>query len=105
MKITSEDFKKYFKKEPSNYFKKEIKGLEYQYLNQEDEKKRILEIIKTVIEKNIKKSGKAYKKKWNSGWNENFNLYKKSKKIKDLIPKYFFKNKISRIGNKLIKTN
>jgi hypothetical protein len=104
MRITSEDFKKYFKKEQSNYFKKEIKSLEYQYLNQEDEKEKILEIIKTVIEKNIKKSGKSYKKKWNSGWNENYNLFKKSKKIKDLIPKYFFKNKISRIGNKLIKT-
>jgi hypothetical protein len=104
MKIISEDFKKYIKNEPSNYFKKEIKGLDYYYLNQEEEKKKILEIVKTVIEKNIKKSGKGYKEKWNSGWDENFNLFKKSKKIKDLIPKYFFKNKISRIGNKLIKT-
>lgn len=104
MKIRPEDFKKYFKNEPSNHFKKEIKDLEYHFLSQEDEKKKILEIIKTIIEKNIKKSGKEYKKKWDSGWNENFNLFKKSKKIKDLIPKYFFKNKISRIGNKLIKT-
>lgn len=104
MKITYKDFNKFFKREPSNYFKKEIKDLDYYYLNQEDEKKKILEIIKIVIEKNIKKSGKGYKKKWDSGWNENFNLFKKSKKIKDLIPRYFFKNKIARIGNKLIKT-
>lgn len=104
MQINNKEFKKYIKNNSSPFIKKHFKNLNYYHLSREEEKKIILKIIKNTFDNKIKKSGKDYKKNWENGWNENYNLYKKSSKIKDLIPKYFFKNKITRIGNKLIKT-
>lgn len=101
-KIEPKDFETYIKKKPTNLIKKQLKKLKYVELNKEDEKKYILKIIKSIFEKKIQKSGKNYKKNWERGWEENYKNYKKSKNIKDLIPKYFFKSKIARIGNRLI---
>jgi len=104
MKIKIKDFKDYIKEEPSVLIKKQLKDLEYENLSKQEEKKLILKIIKTIYEKRIIKSGKDYKKYWEEGWNENYKNYKKSKKNYELIPKYFFKSNIARIGNRLIST-
>jgi hypothetical protein len=104
MKIKIKDFKDYIKEEPSVLIKKQLKDLEYENLSKQEEKKLILKIIKTIYEKRIIKSGKDYKKYWEKGWNENYKNYKKSKKNYELIPKYFFKSNIARIGNRLIST-
>lgn len=103
MKITTKDFKKYIKSEPSQFLKKKIKNLNYENLSQKEEKKYILKIVKTIFEQKIEKSGKSYKKKWNSGWGQNYKEFKKTKKLGSLIPKYFFKTNISRIDNRLIR--
>ncbi|MDC0397870.1 class I SAM-dependent methyltransferase [Candidatus Pelagibacter sp.] len=104
MKVNVKDFKNYIKEEPSIFIKRQLQNLEYEDLSKDKEKELILKIIKTIFEKKIKKSGKSYKKNWEKGWEENYKNYKKSKKNYDLIPKYFFKSKIARIGNKLIFT-
>ena len=105
MQITIKDFKNFIKSEPSKFLKKKIKNLNYKNLSQTEEKKYILEIIKTISEKKIQKSGRSYKEKWNSGWGQNYNEFKKTNKLSSLIPKYFFKSKISRIDNNLIRVN
>ena len=105
MQITTKDFKNFIKSEPSQFLKKKIKNLNYKNLSQIEEKKYILQIIKTISEKKIQKSGKSYKEKWNSGWGQNYKEFKKTKKLSSLIPKYFFKSKISRIDNNLIRVN
>lgn len=104
MKVNVKDFKNYIKEEPSIFIKKQLQNLRYENLSKDKEKELILKIIKTIFEKKIRKSGKSYKKNWEKGWEENYKNYKKSKKNYDLIPKYFFKSKIARIGNKLIFT-
>lgn len=104
MRITANQFKKFTKNKTPYFLKKKFKELNYTFLNKKEEKIKILEIIKTIHKSYIKKSGKSYKKNWNNGWNENYLMYKKSSKDTDLIPKYFFKNKFSRIGDNLIKT-
>ena len=104
MKISAKDLKNFIKEKPAKFLIKELKNLYYDKINHKDEQNKILEIVKVVFEKKILKSGKSYKKKWDTGWMENYIEYKKSKKFKELIPKYFFKSKISRIGNQLIKT-
>lgn len=105
MIINNNEFKKFLGNKLPPLLKKKIKkfNLHYNYLNIEENNKFILKIVKLIIEKNIKKSGKLYKRKWNKGWYENYFKYKKSNKKSDLIPQYFFKEKISRIGNNLIK--
>ena len=104
MRITTNQFQKFIKNKTPYFLKKKFKRLNYKLLNKKEEKIKILEIIKTINKSLINKSGKSYKKNWNNGWNENYLLYKKSRKDSDLIPKYFFKNKFSRIGDNLIKT-
>ncbi|MDC0236157.1 hypothetical protein OAK10_04655 [Candidatus Pelagibacter sp.] len=51
MKITSKDFKKYIKSEPSQFLKKKIKKLNYEILSKKEEKKYILEIVKNYFRK------------------------------------------------------
>jgi hypothetical protein len=106
MRINSKEFKKYLGNSLSPLLEKKIRqsNLVYNYLNKREYNKYLKKIITSLIEKNIKKSGKEYKNKWEKGWNENYYKFKKSNNFKDLIPKYFFKEKISRIGNNLIKT-
>lgn len=106
MKISSTEFKKYLGNKLPPLLKKKIKKntLNYNYLNKKEYNYYLQKIIKSLIEINIKKSGKNYKNKWEKGWNENYYKFRKSNKFLDLIPKYFFKNKVSRIGNNLIKT-
>ena len=105
MQVKSKNFKSFFKEEPSKFLQKYIKGLNYNTLNQKDKNKYILLIKKFLLEKEILKAGKKYNKKWENGWEENFKLFKKNQNIKNLIPKYLGKYKISRINNQLIKTN
>ena len=102
MHITIKDFKNFTKEEPSNLIKKKLKNLKYSEISKKKKDRLILDIIKTVFEKKIPKSGKDYKNNWEKGWSENLKNYKKSKKEFDLIPKYFFKSKIARVGNKLV---
>ena len=106
MKINSKEFKKYLGNTLPPLLKKKIKqsNLVYNYLNQKENNKYLQKIISSLVEKKIKKSGKKYKNKWEKGWYENYYKFKKSNNFLDLIPKYFFKEKISRIGNDLIKT-
>ena len=63
-KIEPKDFEIYIKKKPTYLIKKQLKKLKYVELNKEDEKKYILQIIKSKFEKKIQKSGKNYKKNW-----------------------------------------
>lgn len=106
MKITSKEFKKYLGNRLPPMLKKKIQtsNLTYNYLNKNEHNNYLQKIIKALIETNIKKSGKEYKNKWEKGWDENYYKFKKSSNFLDLIPKYFFKEKVSRIGNDLIKT-
>jgi hypothetical protein len=106
MKINSKEFKKYLGNTLPPLLKKKIKqsNLLYNYLNQKENNKYLQKIISSLVEKKIKKSGKKYKNKWEKGWYENYYKFKKSNNFLDLIPEYFFKERISRIGNDLIKT-
>jgi len=106
MKINIREFKKYLGKTLPPMLIKKIRqsNLVYNYLNKNQYNKYFQKIIKSLIENNIKKSGKEYKNKWEKGWYENYYKFKKSNNFYDLIPKYFFKERVSRIGDNLIKS-
>lgn len=106
MKINNKEFKKYLGSTltPSLIKKIRKENLSYNYLNKKEYNKYFKKIITSLIKKNIKKSGKQYKNKWEKGWYENYYKFKKTYNFSDLIPKYFFKERVSRIGNNLIKT-
>jgi hypothetical protein len=105
MKISSKEFKKYLGNTLPPLLKKKIQtsNLLYNYLNKKEYNNYLQKIIESLIETNIKKSGKEYKNKWEKGWSQHYYKFKKSNKLLDLIPKYLFKEKVSRIGNNLVK--
>jgi hypothetical protein len=101
MKISTKEFKKYLGNTLPPLLKKKIHyaNLNFNYLNKKEYNNYLQKIIFSLLDKNIKRSGMSYKNKWEIGWDENYYKFKKSNNFYDLIPKYFFKEKVSRIGN------
>lgn len=83
----------------------EIAQLEYEYeaLDNSDEKALIAEIQEEILQKKFVKAGQLREASWEKGWDENLQEYIKSKNIDDLIPKYFGKSTINRLGQHFIR--
>ena len=96
-KITCEDFEKIlgFKIDNVTYKQIEDFGLEYRELTKEERDNYLLDVV-NVLTSDIPVSGEHRINEWENGWDENLNLFKKTKKIETLIPKYHGKNKIVR---------
>lgn len=72
-----------------------LKGAEYETY--------ILEYLK-VLAADLSKTGKHRKEDWERGWEENLVLFRQSRDINDLIPKYHTKANIARLNKRIIKT-
>lgn len=76
--------------------------LEYNELSQEERDEYLLHVIDVLIS-DITKSGEHRINEWENGWGENLKLFKESKDINDLIPKYHGKRKIVKWMGDVIK--
>lgn len=76
-------------------------NLTYRELTSEERDNYILHYI-NVLTNDITVSGKHRINEWEKGWEENLELFKKSKNVEDLIPKYHGKNRIIRWKGDLI---
>jgi hypothetical protein len=94
-KITYEDFEKILNIEIDESLKTRIKDLDLKYrdLTQEERDEYILNNL-NILTNDITVSGKHRINEWESGWEENLNLFKSTKNINDLIPKYHGKNRV-----------
>lgn len=94
-KITYEDLEKILKIKIDPQLKKQIEDfdLRYRELTKEERDYYILHNF-NILTNDIVVSGKHRINEWESGWEENLNLFKSSKNINDLIPKYHGKNRI-----------
>ncbi len=94
-KITYEDLEKILKIKIDPQLKKQIEDfdLRYRELTKEERDYYILHNF-NILSNDIVVSGKHRINEWESGWEENLNLFKSSKNINDLIPKYHGKNRI-----------
>ena len=94
-KITYEDLENILNIKIDDTLKKQIEDLDLKYrdLTQEERDSYILHNI-NILTNDIVVSGKHRINEWESGWEENLNLFKSSKNINDLIPKYHGKNRI-----------
>jgi SAM-dependent methyltransferase len=75
----------------------------YENLQDKDYESYILNYIK-ILSSDLVKAGKDRSVQWENGWLENFQLFQKSEKFIDLIPKYHTKNNIAKINGKIVKT-
>lgn len=94
-KITYEDLEKILNIKIDSQLKKQIEDfdLRYRELTKEERDYYILHNF-NILTNDIVVSGKHRINEWESGWEENLNLFKSSKNINDLIPKYHGKNRI-----------
>lgn len=67
--------------------------LQYRELTHEERDLYVLNFV-DVLTQDITKSGEHRLVEWENGWNENFQRFKQTKKIEDLIPRYHGKNRI-----------
>lgn len=90
--------------ELSSELRKQISDfkLEYKPLTQEERDEYLLHVI-DVLTSDITKSGEHRINEWENGWGENLKLFKESKDINDLIPKYHGKRKLLKWGGDVIK--
>jgi len=77
---------------------------EFEFLDQKTRDALILQIINHV-NLPLETVGQHRLEKWEKGWYENFELLKKGKNVKDLIPKYHGKYDYTRWKGELIKGN
>ena len=105
MKLTYRDFEELWGISLTPEAIKEIQGMDFEYesLNISEETSLIAEIREEILQNKFIKAGQSREASWEKGWDENLQGFKKSKNIDDLIPKYFGKSKINRLGQHFIR--
>ena len=77
--------------------------LEYQDLTKEERDKYILNVLDVLLN-DLTISGKHRIDEWENGWSQNLNLFKETRNIEYLIPKYHGKYNIVRWKGDVVKT-
>ena len=90
---------------PSEIFWENIEPYKVELLSisKEERDNCILEILKTLDDKNIIKAGRKRQNDWYKGWDENFKNYCNSNNPEDLVPKYYNKYPYLRFNSELYK--
>jgi hypothetical protein len=86
-------------KEVDHYFNND---LSYKELSKKERDEYILSVIKVLLN-DITKSGNHRKEEWEKGWYENFKLFRTTKNIDYLVPKYHGKYDKIRWNGEIIK--
>lgn len=105
MKLTYRDFEELWGISLTPEAIKEIQRMDFEYesLNISEENSLIAEIREEILQNKFVKAGPSREASWEKGWDENLQGFKKSKHIDDLIPKYFGKSTINRLGQHFIR--
>ena len=105
MKLTYRDFEELWGISLTPEAIKEIQRMDFEYesLNISEENSLIAEIREEILQNKFVKAGQSREASWQKGWDENLQGFKKSKNIDDLIPKYFGKSTINRLGQHFIR--
>ena len=105
MRLTFRDFEELWGVSLGAVAINEIAQFEYEYepLNISEEQALIAEIGEEILQNKFVKAGQSREAAWEKGWDENFQAYLKSNDLDDLIPKYFGKSTINRLGQHFIR--
>ena len=105
MKLSFRDFEKLWGTSLTPTAINEIEQLDFEYepMDISDENTLIAEIREEIRQNKFVKAGQSREASWEKGWNENLQNFIKSKDIDDLIPKYFGKSAINRLGQHFIR--
>lgn len=105
MKLSFRDFEKLWGISLTPAAINEIEKLDFEYepIDISDEDTLIAEIREEILQNKFVKAGQSREASWEKGWDENLQNFIKSNDIEDLIPKYFGKSSINRLGQHFIR--
>jgi hypothetical protein len=105
MKLSYRDFEELWRISLTPEAIKEIQQMDFEYdsMNISEENSLIAEIREEILQNKFVKAGQSRAASWEKGWDENLQRFIKSKNIDDLIPKYFGKSTINRLGQHFIR--
>jgi SAM-dependent methyltransferase len=106
MKLTHRDFELLWNTSLMPIAINEINKMEYEYenLTKAEEIEIITEIHREILENKFVKAGQDRQTSWEKGWDENLKNFKRTENINELVPKYFGKSNINRLGQHLIRS-
>lgn len=106
MKLTYTDFELLWNTNLSPKAIAEIGLLEYSYkaLTPDEEKELITEIHNDIHQNKFVKAGPARAEAWQKGWEENLYNFRDTDNLNELIPKYFGRSNINRLGQHFIRS-
>jgi hypothetical protein len=89
---------------PSTFVSNKIQEINLKYLfpSKEQRDEIILKLVQYLLSDDVVVSGSHRKIQWEDGWLENLNEYLSSRDLNSIIPKYFDKYKIQRLGGEFI---
>ena len=104
-KLRVKDFENILEKPLSKTIKREItqSKLEYNKLSLEQKDQCIKKIVQVLQNPNIIRAGKHRLEQWEKGWSENLENFKKSNKVRDVLPYYFGKYPLLRFKQQFIE--
>lgn len=106
MKLTHRDFEHLWSTSLLPIAINEINEMEYEYeaLTPAEEIEVVTEIHREVLENKFVKAGQDRETAWEKGWDENLKNFKRTENIDELVPKYFGKSNINRLGQHFIRS-
>jgi len=106
MKLTYRDFEHLWSTSLLPIAINEINKMDYEYeaLTQGEENELINEIHREILENKFIKAGQDRKAAWEKGWDENLQNFRRTKNVDELVPKYFGKSNIARLGQRFIRS-
>ena len=104
--ITQQEIEHYFKDDISNLVSEKLKNYNFMYqeVNNDERDHIIRAIVNDLMSNNLVRAGEHRQEKWESGWDENLKMLSSTGNIKSIIPMYFGKYGVVRLGQRFIKT-
>jgi SAM-dependent methyltransferase len=106
MKFDSYEFEKLLGVRLSEKAKTQIDSFNIQYsvLSHEEEHLVVKELVDEIFRLDLSVASSKRVSDWNEGWGQNLLDFQKDGSITSLIPRYFGKNKVNRLNQKLVQS-
>lgn len=105
MNFTAQDFEQLLGLQVGPTARNEIESLEleYSYLTPDEEIQAVMTIVRELFRDDLVYASRDREPAWEQGWGENLEEYSNSPSVESLLPKYFGRSPINRLGQKFIK--
>lgn len=79
-------------------------NIQYSILSHEEEHLVVKELVDEIFRLDLSVASRKRVSDWDEGWGQNLLDFQKDGSVKSLIPRYFGKNKVNRLNQKLVQS-